>query len=237
MSVSKVEAAPKIDGDLTDSAWKQATAVKLGYNLRSHAAAEETTTAYVMTDGTFLFVGFDVKQPGAVHATQHTNDVGSGTDDQVAIYLWPDAAQGFSYSFSSNPIGTHYQSSTENTAYAPTWWSAGRIVPGGYTVTMKLPLSIMRGGGASPWRVQFARQRPDTLDDYVWAFGKAEQQGADQDVRYSGYLNGMPVRRAATRPKPRVQVYGLAAVGSKAIGGSTSRTARTSRSRSRRPRR
>ena len=177
-----------------------------------------------MTDGTFLFVGFDVERPGAVHATQHTNDVGSGTDDQVAIYLWPDGAQGFSYSFSSNPIGTHYQSSTENTAYAPTWWSAGRIVPGGYTVTMKLPLSIMRGGGASPWRIQVRATAPDTLDDFVWALGKAEQQGADQDVRYSGYLNGMPVRRAATRPQPRLQVYGLAAVASRAIGGSTSRS-------------
>ncbi len=224
VSVSKVETMPKIDGDLTDPAWKRATSVPLGYNLRSHAPAEEPTTAFVMTDGTFLFVGFDARQSEAVHATQHTNDVGSGTDDQVAVYLWPDGAQGFSYSFSSNPIGTHYQSSTENTAYAPTWWSAGRVVPGGYTVTMKLPLSVIRGGGANPWRVQFARLRPGTLDDFVWAFGKAEQQGAEQDVRYSGYLNGMPVRRAATRPKPRVQVYGLGAISSKAIGGSTSRS-------------
>jgi hypothetical protein len=220
--IAKAETMPKIDGDLSDPAWKAATPVRLGYNLRSHAAAGETTTAYVLTDGTFLYVGFDAKQAGAVHAAQHTNDVGSGTDDQVSVYLWPDGAQGFGYAFSANPIGTHYQSSTENTAYAPTWWSAGRIVPGGYTVTMKVPLSIVRGGGDA-WRVQFARQRPDTLDDFVWAFGKAEQQGADQDVRFSGYLNGMPVRRAATRPQPRVQLYGLGAVGAKSTGGSTSR--------------
>jgi len=223
IAVPRITRAPEINGDLSGAVWKQAAKVLLGYNLRSHAQAEEQTTTYIMTDGTFLYVGFDARQMRSIQATQHTNDVGFGTDDQVAVYLWPDAGDGFSYAFYSNPIGTRYQFSTENTAYAPTWWSAGRIQSDGYTVTMKIPLAVIRGGTAKPWRVQFARQNPHTLDDFVWAFGSAEQQGAEQDVRYSGYLSGMPVRQAATRPRPRVEVYGLGDLAARTIGGPTSR--------------
>jgi hypothetical protein len=173
-----------------------------------------------MTDGTYLYVGFDAKQRTPIQASQHTNDVGEGSDDTVSVYVSPAGLNGFDYGFTANPIGTHYQFSTENTSYAPSWTSAGRLVPGGYTVTMRVPLEALRGGTDKPWRIQFERNILLTLDDYVWSYDPAEDS-ADNTL-YAGYLSGLE-RKVAARPQARFGLYALAAIAPKDAGGSTSR--------------
>lgn len=221
LQIPHTDQAPPIDGTLTSPVWKQAAAIRLLYNLRDHAAAPEVTTAYVVTDGAFIYIGFDARQKLPARALQHTNNVGQDTDDEVQIDLWPNGANGFRYGFFATPIGTHYQFSSENNAYAPTWWSAGKIVDGGFTVTMKIPLNVMHGTASGGWRVQFARMEPATNDDVVWSYGPSQQN--HNDVVYSGALTGLP-QLAALRPKPRIGVYGLAAAASSSAGGTTSRS-------------
>ncbi|MDQ6781652.1 MAG: hypothetical protein M3Z37_10940 [Candidatus Eremiobacteraeota bacterium] len=212
--------APTINGDLRQPAWQQAASVKLERNLRDRSVADQATTAYVMCDNDYLYFGFDAQQRTGVQASQHTNDVGQGTDDQVTVYLWPRGQNGFAYTFSSNPLGTHYQFSSENTAYAPTWSSAGRTKADGYSVTMRVPLRVMRGGKEQAWRVQFERQVRATLDDFVWPYDPGEQSPGF--VLYAGYLDGVKATVAA-RSQPRFGLYALDAVRSRTAGGSTSR--------------
>lgn len=220
ITVPSTDVAPPIDGDLTNTAWKRAAVALLTYDLRNHQPASETTTDYVMTDGTYLYVGVDARQSLPVRANQHTNDVGVDTDDEVQIDLWPNGPNGFRYLFITTALGTHYEFSSENNSYAPTWWSMGKIVPGGFTVTMKIPLSAMHRTGSGNWRVQFARLIMATNDDLVWSYGPAQQN--HNDVNYSGSVDGLPAL-AALRPKPRFGVYGLGAVAAPSAGGSTSR--------------
>ena len=220
LAVPRTATAPPIDGTLDSPVWKNAAVAHLTYDLRDHAPAKEETAVFLLTDGAYLYVGVDAKQSIPVRATEHTNGVGLDTDDEVQVDLWPNGTRGFRYKFTSTPIGTHYQYSTENNSFEPTWWSAGKVVPGGYTITMKIPLDVMHGTGSGDWRIQLVRYMPVTNHPFVWSFG-AEQSDFN-DVNYSGSLSGLP-QLAAIREKPRVGVYVLGKAASVNGGGSAIR--------------
>ena len=223
IDLPKTDKGPAIDGTLSDPVWKSTAAkVDLAWNLRDQQPASESTTAYLLTDGRFLYVAFDAQQLRAIQAGQHSNDSGLGNDDRVSVYLWPNGSSGFEYSFSANPVGTYTSSSSENTAFAPRLDSAGTLRNGGYTVTMRIPLRVLKGASSGSWGIQLARFVSATQDDYVWQHTAAEGAGMEAMQIYSGFLAGIPAQ-TAQRPKPRIGVYGLAELASKSIGGSTSR--------------
>lgn len=222
IAVPHVTAVPPIDGDLTHPQWSQAVKVSLDFNLRDHQPAREATTFFIMTDGSYLYVGADARQHEPIQATQRTNDVSLENDDNVEVDLWPSGANGFSYEFGANPIGTHSQRSSENTAYSPQWLSAGKLAAGGYTVTMRIPLAAIRSSGSDTWNAQFLRQVATTQDEYEWQHAPSQQTGDDTDILYSGILSGLQTKTVA-RARPRIGIYGLASLASKSIGGSTSR--------------
>jgi hypothetical protein len=219
LTVPTIATAPAMDGTLSDPLWQKAATANLAYDVNFHQPAKQPTTAYILTDGRFLYVAFDVKTTASISAQEHTNGVGMDVDDEVQVDLWPGGDQGFQYKFTSTPIGTHYQFSTENNSYEPTWTSAGKINSGGFTVTMKIPLAGMRGAGKT-WRVQFIRLSPATREYLVWR-GAAGQTDFN-DVTYAGRLTGIPTV-GSSRPKTRIAVYGLGTLAARSIGGSTSR--------------
>lgn len=216
------EFTPPLNAASPAAAWAKAASVKLTWNVLAERPAGEPTTAAIATDGQSLFVRFDATQSEPIAAAQHTNDVGQGNDDAVWIDLWPSGANGFFYQFQATPNGTHYQSSSENTSYTPEWESQGATHSGGYTVTMKIPLSVMRGiGSGHPWKAQFVRYVHATGAEEVWSYD-ATQTNAD-DLARAGTLTMPAIHLSAGRPKPRLATYVLAEAASKTIGGSTSR--------------
>jgi hypothetical protein len=219
LAVSTVQSGPPIDGSLNHEAWRTAKSVTLDWDLQGHKRAPDPTTVYIETDGRNMYIAFDAKQRSAIVATQRTNDAGEGSDDEVSVDFWPGGQNGFFYQFSANPIGTHYQSSSENSGYRPTWWSSGSVKNGGYTVTMKIPLSALHGTSAQSWLVQFSRKVEATGDVNVWSYN-ANQTDPTSSV-YAGTLTG--VRAVSLQPKPRVELYTLGAIAGPSAGGSTSR--------------
>jgi hypothetical protein len=216
------EFVPPLDPASPTSAWSQATGVKLGWNVLASRPADEATGAAISTDGHWLYVRFDAVQREAIAAAQHTNDVGQGNDDAVWIDLWPSGPNGYYYQFQATPNGTHYESSSENTSYSPTWESHGAARDGGYTVTMKIPLDVMRGVGASrSWKVQFVRYVHATGEQIVWSYD-ASQNNPD-DVARAGTMTMPLLHVTPSRPKMRLATYALAEAASRTIGGSTSR--------------
>jgi hypothetical protein len=219
LTVPLVQSAPPVDGSL-GAAWKSAATITLDWDIQGHKHAPQQTTAYIETDGKFLYVAFDARQSGSIIATQHTDDVGQGADDEVDVDLWPGGKTGFFYQFSSNPIGTHYQSSSENSGFRPEWTSAGTVHDGGYVVTMKIPLSVLHGAGARLWSAQFTRRVESTGDIDVWSYDVNETDPTNS--AYAGTLTG--IRAVAAAPKPRVELYNLASAAGASAGGSTART-------------
>jgi hypothetical protein len=209
---------PALDGTISDPAWAKAAHVTLEHDLQFQRAAQQHTDAYFMLDEKNLYVAFVAKQQSPIIATQHTNDVGENADDEVAVRLWPDGASGFAYRFAASPIGTRYESSSENSSYSPTWTAVGKVGDGQYVVTMRIPLNVLRGEQRKTWRVQFSRFVQRTGELYCWAFDPS--MSGTNDVVFAGYLNGMHAGLVqAPWPKSRVALYSLGAVASNAGGG------------------
>jgi hypothetical protein len=221
LTIPTVASPPPLDPKADVAAWGDAASATLTWDVQHQRGASEQTLARVVTDGKDIYVRFDVKQREPLLAQQHTTDVGDGTDDEVWIDLWPSGSGGYYYQFAATSNGTHYQYSTENTGYAPIWQTSGATRDGGFTITMKIPLNVMRGsGGSSSWKVQLVRVVRSTGERQIWSYDPAQTNG--DDVRYAGDMGGV-AKVTATRPLPRVAVYGLGGLGSPGTGYSTSR--------------
>jgi hypothetical protein len=219
--IAPVTAAPPVDGKLSD-AWTALTPINLGWDLHLTRPAREQTRVYVTADQTSLYVAFDAKQRGPVVASQRTNDIGYGSDDQVEVLLWPSGSSGFAYTFVANPLGTRYEFSSENASFAPRWDAQGTITPDGYVVTMRIPFAVMRGARAATWQAQFVRLNSSTLETDVWTHGA--QQSDPTDIVYAGSLTGLAFGGgAAARPRARAALYGLANAAAPVAGGNTTR--------------
>jgi len=213
-------AAPQMNGTIGET-WTHAAHATLDWEFNIGKPAHEPTDVYLGVDAHYLYVAFDARQAEPVTATQATNNVGDGSDDEVQVYVWPGGPNGFAYTFAATPNGTRYQYSTENNNYAPTWTAAGTTRQSGYAVTMRIPLDAMRGGARSEWRIQFARQVHATHEVFEWAHAPG-QQAPGQTV-YAGHLAGVATVASAARTKPRAGIYALASAASQSAGGSTSR--------------
>lgn len=213
--------SPPLQPTAAIAAWTSPE-VALHWDVLHREAADERTVAHIATDGHFLYVRFDAQQREYIAAAQHSNDVGQGNDDAVWIDLWPNGLHGFYYQFQVTPNGTHYQASSENTSYSPSWESYGRVDRGGYTVTMKIPLNAIRGVHPGEWVVQFVRYVHATGAQYVWTYDSA-QTSPDDQARAGRMVMPPGLVASASRPKPRLALYALGQAVSPAYGGNTSR--------------
>ena len=220
-AIAVAQYAPPLDPLAAPATWASASALALRWDVIQRRDASEPTNVHVASDGTFIYVRFDAVQREPISAVQHSNDIGQGNDDAVWVDLWPSGAAGYSYQFQATPNGTHYESSSENATYQPSWESHGALHSGGYTVTMKIPLNIVHGAHAGNWKAQFVRYIHATGEQQVWSFDSA--QISPDDVARAGTITLPFQGTAAGLPKPRIALYGLAQAASRAIGGSTSR--------------
>ncbi len=223
-TVPTVSAPPSLAGAL-DSSWASAAEISLKYDYTFRRPASELTTVKVAADRSALYVAFDVAQRAVVKATTMTNGSGVSGDDYVAVYLYPGGTQGFQYSFAANPLGTRYQTSSENTAYSPEWTAAAVRRADGYSVTMRIPFEVIRSAGLHSWKAQFVRYTAATTGMSVWTYSPSEAYA--EDPAFAGSLNDVvPAGVAsspATRPRARAQIYGLGQAAAAAAGGTTSR--------------
>ncbi len=221
--IPTVATAPVLVNGLADPAWKAAVRIPVDFDMRTRRIDPRASTAFVLISGNLLFVAFHATQHAPIIADERQNNVGLGNDDGVIVYLYPNGPGGFTYAFAVNPHGFHSEYSSENSAYAPTWQSSGKIAQDGYTVTMAIPLDAIKGGKNGVWRANFRRIESETLDDYVWSYAPNAVAGSDPPAIDAGTISGLPVLSSASRPQPRVGIYGLGAITSKTVGGDTSR--------------
>ncbi len=221
IQVPVFDVVPSMTGTL-DATWAKAAIVTLDTDFTYRRPAEETTKVYVGQDAGALDIAFVVTQKEPVLAAQETNSSSVTSDDYVVAYLWPQGTHGFAYTFASNPRGTRYQTSSENSAYTPSWTAVGKPSPTGYVVTMRIPFDAIRSGGSRSWSAQFERMNVATNGMSVWTFSPSQQNAADP--AFGGTLTGVGIaRKGSTRAKPRAGVYALGELTTPAYGGNTSR--------------
>jgi hypothetical protein len=217
---------PPLDPNAPATGWAGAGTVTLAWNPIKSRAASEPTSAWIATDGQALYLRFDATQHEPIAALQHSNDVGQGSDDEVWVDLWPNGVGGYFYQFLATPNGTHYEYSSENTGYSPNWESHGAVHGDGYTVTMKIPLDVIRNAHGGTWKAQFVRYVRATGEQQVWSYDPVQMQPdsyGNSDYAHAGSIQLPQLKVGFAHPKPRAAVYALGEAASKTIGGSTSR--------------
>lgn len=220
VAVPELARPPSMNGTIDDS-WSKAAQLPVNFDF-TYQRDGEPTTAYVAQDPGGIDVAFVVTQKQALTANTQTNGGGVTSDDNVSVTFWPQGSGGFYYSFSANSLGARYQTSSENSAYAPDWTAVAKRTPQGYTVTMRIPFDIMRTGGSNTWGVQFERVIQATNSAQVWEHVEGQRNAADRS--FEGTLTGLAAHGGSkTRPQPRLQIYGLGELTTKANGGNTSR--------------
>jgi hypothetical protein len=178
LTVPVASTAPTVDPNADETAFDPAALAQLSWNSTKNAAADESTNARITTDGKYLYVRFDATQKELI-----VSDKANG--DLVWVDLWPSGSSGPAYRFASSPDGT--AEATASTGTAPAVQASGTSFPGGYTVTMKIPLASMGAtAGGGPWNVQFARSIHANGEQLVWSHTGGS--GSPDDLATAGTM-------------------------------------------------
>jgi hypothetical protein len=215
-----------LDPSLADPAWvtgKLSNGAGAWENVTTRSPATLPTVVYLLYDDKNLYVGFKADQSGVpIVAAQTTNDVGFGLDDFVGIGLDTSGAGSQAYYFEATPHGTRSEQANENVRFRPRWSAAGSVANGSFSCVMIIPLDVLRvpHGGKQTWRFQFVRGVATRGEHLSWVWDPIMQDAgagtwptfADTRFWSAGTLD-LPAS-AATRPKPRADIYGLSSSGS-----------------------
>lgn len=214
---------PALDPSLSDPAWQAGKVPSVGgwENVTTRSSAP-APTVYMLYDDKYLYVGFVVPQEGIpITATQTTNDVGFGTDDFIGIGVDPSGNGSQAYFFETTPRGVRYQQALENVRYRPEWQAAAKIEGTGWRAVMIIPLKDMRlrPGQSETWRITFVRGIASHGEHLMWSWDPLQQDqgGANwpsfNDLRYWPATTTVAVSSSASKPKPRLEVFGLSSSG------------------------
>ncbi len=146
IALPALDAPPSLAGTIDDS-WSTGAHVSLPTDYTNRRPSGEQTGVVIARDGDAIDIAFDVHQRGGRIASQETNGSSVLSDDYVGAYFWPQGTHGFQYEFVANPRGARYQTSSENSSYAPQWTAVAKENANGYSVTMRIPLTLIRTGG------------------------------------------------------------------------------------------
>jgi len=155
LNVPFVATAPVMD---THVAWafNNGSIASLGWNQSTSRPADEPATVHLLSDGTNLYVRFDVPQREPI--------VGFLGGDSVGVDIGPNGESGNSYHLSVAPNGWHEPTSSPSTA---DWQTFGGTYPGGYSVAMAIPLRAI--GATTSYHAQFSRWISQTAEEQVWS--------------------------------------------------------------------
>jgi len=102
--VSRAPSPIKIDGNLSDPAWTEASVLEFRDNLTGEPAALQTS-ARVLYDEGFLYFAFESWDTN-IWATYRVRDQHLWTEEVVEVFLQPDPANPHYIELEVNPLGT-----------------------------------------------------------------------------------------------------------------------------------
>jgi hypothetical protein len=163
-----------------ETSFDPAAVAQISWNATQSKAAAESTVARVVTDGKYLYVRFDASQNERIVSAQPVN--AKSNSDLVWLDVWSKSG---AYRFASAPDGSSSAIAPDGSAVSG-WQASGTSFPGGYTVTMKIPLSTFRAAGdTGAINVQFARSIAGSGQQLVWSH---EGSGSADDVAQAGTM-------------------------------------------------
>lgn len=205
LAVPATDVSIKIDGDLSDPAWRYAALASNFAEVQPGNSIEPLvrTDTWITYNERFLYVGFRAyDNPASIRASLRNRDR-AFDDDWVGFILDTFGNAAWAYEVFVNPYGIQMDllrsGNREDESFDLIMYSAGRITEDGYEVEMAIPFGSLRFPNTpeQQWRVTFIRNHPrETRRIYSWA-------GIDQEnaclLCQLGTISGITSVKAGTR--------------------------------------
>jgi uncharacterized protein DUF5916 len=172
LHISRAAGAIRIDGDLSDEGWRNATRIDKWYEATPGNNTEPAVhnVGYLTFDDRFLYVGFEFEDPdpSAIRAPLGDHDsINGNSTDFAGLFLDPLSTGRTAIEFFVSASNVQYDAvaddaTGENASPDFFWDSAARIGPHGWTVEIRIPFSSLRYKSADPqtWGIILLRNYP-----------------------------------------------------------------------------
>lgn len=171
LHITRASGPIKIDGDLSDEAWRTATRVDKFYEIQPGDNTEPPvkTVGYLTYDDRFLYAAFDFEDPdpSSIRAPLGDHDdINGASMDFGGLFVDSLDTGRTAVEFFVTPSNVQYDAVTddasgENPSPDFFWDSAARIGSHGWTVEMRIPFSSLRYKTShKEWRIILFRNYP-----------------------------------------------------------------------------
>lgn len=172
-----------IDGDLSDSAWRDAAIAKDFVEFRPKVGAKENeatkTITYLMyTDEGIYFGGFVHERSRDSIATELKGRDGFGNNDFVGLIFdtYKDNINGFEYFITplneqwDAKVAPNPNGNDEDFSWNAVWQSAAKIHDNGWSFELFIPYGAIRFGKkeVQDWGINITRRRQKTGEQFMW---------------------------------------------------------------------
>jgi len=170
--MTRATSAIRIDGDLSDEAWRTATRIETWYEVQPGDSTPPAvkSVGYLTFDDRFLYAAFefDDPSPSTIRAPLGDHDAINGNSmDFGGIFIDPLNTGRTAFEFFVTPRNVQYDAITddasgENSSPDFFWDSAARITDRGWTVELRIPFSTLRYRNLDPqtWGIILFRNYP-----------------------------------------------------------------------------
>jgi hypothetical protein len=177
MSAQQLEVRPtaspvKIDAQLDEPAWREATPIPIPYEWfpGDDTPAPVATEVLVSFDARNLYVAFRAHdpRPSQIRARYSERDA-AGDDDVVGFYVDPFNDDRRAYQFAVNALGVQIDAiysdveASKDFSWNAIWESAGRVTDDGFIVEIAIPMQQLRTpstAGLQTWGFMAMRDYP-----------------------------------------------------------------------------
>ncbi|MBN8588179.1 MAG: carbohydrate binding family 9 domain-containing protein [Rhodothermia bacterium] len=151
LSIPRIQGVVKLDGNLDDLAWQEATIANnfSEYFPNERAQPPIGIQAMLMHDGKNLYVAFKITDdPTKIRASLRNRDE-IWQDDYAGLVLDTYGNQQWGYFLGANPLGVQGDerllvNSSSESAFNVEYQTAGKITEDGYQIEMRIPFTSLR---------------------------------------------------------------------------------------------
>jgi len=162
LTIPKLAAAPKVDGNVGEGEWAGATAVPAFFDLETHLLSPRETVAFLGYTDDALYIAFLCFGPTPESEKRPKDGKGIWEDDAVEVLLDPGRTLSRHFQFIGNAEGSVWDSIGDDPSWdAPGWRFATKPLPeGGWGAEFEIPFSSLGVGSPKPgdiWGLNLAR--------------------------------------------------------------------------------
>jgi hypothetical protein len=225
-AISRAEQAPTVDGDLSDTCWRNATHAIGFFRFQGNAPVAEQTEAWITADRDTLYIAFHCldSHPERIRVSETQRGGNLEGDDHVAVEIDSQNTRRSFSAFYVSARGTQDEDleggTADNITWAGDWKAATKRLPDGWTAEIAIPFRLLRyPRGAKCIGIQLFRRLARETNPTCWPYLPPEGQSWNTKTQFLNDFEGIAPPYYAPRPVYLPYVLSSAGDGTAAQGG------------------